>query len=78
MKRASLRSERHGSNFFILDDGFQHIRLKRDLDLVLLDATSPFGNMHLLPRGPLREPVDHLRRADVFISRGLARGPTSS
>ncbi len=62
-----LAFERHGSNFFILDDGFQHIRLKRDLDLVLLDATSPFGNMHLLPRGPLREPVDHLRRADVFI-----------
>ena len=59
--------ERHGSNFFILDDGFQHIGLKRDLDLVLLDATSPFGNMHLLPRGPLREPVDHLRRAHVFI-----------
>jgi tetraacyldisaccharide 4'-kinase len=59
--------KQHGSNFFILDDGFQHIRLKRDLDLVLLDATSPFGNMHLLPRGPLREPVDHLRRADVFI-----------
>jgi len=34
---------------------------------VLLDATSPFGNMHLFPRGPLREPVEHLRRADVFI-----------
>jgi len=62
-----LAYEQHGSNFFILDDGFQHIRLKRDLDLVLLDATSPFGNMHLLPRGPLREPVDHLRRADVFV-----------
>lgn len=59
--------ERHGSNFFILDDGFQHLRLKRDLDLVLLDASSPFGNMHLLPRGPLREPVDHLRRADAFV-----------
>jgi len=41
--------EQHGSNFFILDDGFQHVGLKRDLDLVLLDATSPFGNMHLLP-----------------------------
>jgi tetraacyldisaccharide 4'-kinase len=62
-----LAYEQHGSNFFILDDGFQHIRLKRDLDLVLLDATSPFGNMRLLPRGPLREPLDHLQRADVFI-----------
>jgi len=69
-----LASERHGSNFFILDDGFQHIRLKRDLDLVLLDATSPFGNMHLLPRGPLREPVDHLRRADVFIITRTGQG----
>jgi tetraacyldisaccharide 4'-kinase len=62
-----LAQKRHGSNFFILDDGFQHIVLKKDLDLVLLDATRPFGNMHLLPRGPLREPVDHLRRADAFI-----------
>jgi len=62
-----LAQERHGSNFFILDDGFQHMGLKKDFDLVLLDATRPFGNMHLLPRGPLREPVDHLRRADAFI-----------
>jgi tetraacyldisaccharide 4'-kinase len=66
--------EQHGSNFFILDDGFQHIGLKRDLDLVLLDATSPFGNMHLLPRGPLREPVEHLRRADVFILTRTGHG----
>jgi tetraacyldisaccharide 4'-kinase len=69
-----LAFERHGSNFFILDDGFQHIRLKRDLDLVLLDATSPFGNMRLLPRGPLREPVDHLQRADVFIITRTGQG----
>jgi tetraacyldisaccharide 4'-kinase len=62
-----LAHQQLGSNFFILDDGFQHLRLRRDLDLVLLDATSPFGNMHLLPRGPLREPVEHLQRADVFI-----------
>ena len=62
-----LAHERHGSNFFILDDGFQHLRLKRNLDLVLLDATNPFGNRHLLPRGPLREPVEHLERADLFI-----------
>jgi tetraacyldisaccharide 4'-kinase len=62
-----LAQERHGSDFFILDDGFQHMGLRKDLDLVLLDATSPFGNMHLLPRGPLREPMEHLRRADAFI-----------
>ncbi len=69
-----LAHERYGSNFFILDDGFQHIRLKRDLDLVLLDASSPFGNMHLLPRGPLREPVEHLQRADAFILTRTGHG----
>ena len=41
--------------------------LKRDLDLVLLDASNPFGNGYLLPRGPLREPVTELKRADAFI-----------
>lgn len=69
-----LARERHSSNFFILDDGFQHLSLKRNLDLVLLDATSPFGNMHLLPRGPLREPVDHLQRADAFILTRTGQG----
>lgn len=62
-----LAHEKHGTDFFILDDGFQHIPLHRDLDLVLLDATRPFGNRRLLPWGPLREPVDHLGRADAFI-----------
>jgi len=56
-----------GSNFFILDDGFQHISLKRDMDIVLLDAKNPFGNGHLLPWGPLREPLSGLRRADAYI-----------
>jgi tetraacyldisaccharide 4'-kinase len=56
-----------GSNFFILDDGFQHISLKRDMDIVLLDAKNPFGNGHLLPWGPLREPLSGLKRADTFI-----------
>jgi tetraacyldisaccharide 4'-kinase len=59
--------KKHGTDLFVLDDGFQHVKLHRDLDLVLLDATRPFGNMHLLPWGPLREPVDHLGRADAFI-----------
>ena len=59
--------ERHGSNFFILDDGFQHMALERDLDLVLLDASEPFGNGRLLPWGPLREPISQLSRADAFI-----------
>jgi len=59
--------EKHGTDFFILDDGFQHLGLARDLDIVLLDALRPFGNQHLLPWGPLREPVDHLGRADAFV-----------
>ncbi|MBW1999491.1 MAG: tetraacyldisaccharide 4'-kinase [Deltaproteobacteria bacterium] len=63
----SAAHHKYGVQFFILDDGFQHIRLKRDLDLVLLDASNPFGNGYLLPLGPLREPVDHLNRADAFI-----------
>ncbi|MBW2066621.1 MAG: tetraacyldisaccharide 4'-kinase [Deltaproteobacteria bacterium] len=63
----SVAREKYDTNFHVLDDGFQHVRLKRDLDLVLLDASSPFGNGYLLPLGPLREPIDHLRRADAFL-----------
>jgi len=59
--------QKFGSDFFIIDDGFQHIQLARDLNLVLMDAVHPFGNGHLLPRGPLREPMDQLARADAFI-----------
>lgn len=51
----------------VLDDGFQHRRLHRDLDLVLLDALAPFGYGHVLPRGLLREPLRGLRRADLLV-----------
>lgn len=51
----------------LLDDGFQHIRLHRDLNLLLVDAMNPFGNGALLPRGALREPLSEVRRADVVI-----------
>jgi tetraacyldisaccharide 4'-kinase len=51
----------------ILDDGFQHLALDRDLDLVLIDALNPFGNGSLLPLGPLREPITHLSRADAIV-----------
>lgn len=56
-----------GSELFIIDDGFQHMQLERDLNLVLMNAARPFGNGHLLPRGPLREPLAQLKRADAFI-----------
>ena len=54
-------------DLFLLDDGFQHFQLHRDLDLVLLDAASPFGNGYLLPRGPLREPLTALAAAQILI-----------
>lgn len=54
-------------DLFLLDDGFQHFQLYRDLDLVLLDAASPFGNGYLLPRGPLREPLTALAAAHSLI-----------
>jgi tetraacyldisaccharide 4'-kinase len=52
---------------FILDDGFQHRRLARDFDLVLIDACEPFGFGHTFPRGLLREPPSGLRRADAIL-----------
>jgi tetraacyldisaccharide 4'-kinase len=51
----------------VLDDAFQHLQLKRDIDIVLLDHDRPFGNSHLLPRGILREPFTAMKRATVFI-----------
>lgn len=51
----------------LLDDGFQHRRLQRDLDIVLVDAATPLNKLTLLPAGPLREPVSSLRRADLII-----------
>jgi tetraacyldisaccharide 4'-kinase len=55
----------HGAQLILLDDGFQHRRLARDLDLVLLDALEPFGFDHVFPRGTLREPETGLARAQV-------------
>ena len=55
------------ADIFILDDGFQHWRLARDLDIVAVDAVNPFGNGQLLPRGILREPLATLRRAGLLV-----------
>lgn len=60
--REHLRSE-----VFILDDGFQHLRVRRDLDIVTIDATNPFGGGRLLPQGRLRESLASLKRADLII-----------
>jgi tetraacyldisaccharide 4'-kinase len=56
-----------GVNWFILDDGFQHLQLWRDVDIVLLDAMTPFGGGQLLPAGRLREPSSALARADIVV-----------
>jgi tetraacyldisaccharide 4'-kinase len=60
-------AEHPETTVFLLDDGFQHRRVERDLDIVLIDATRPFGFGRLLPRGLLREPTQNLRRADTVI-----------
>lgn len=51
----------------IMDDGYQHWQLARDIDIVLVDTLTMFGNSCLLPRGTLREPLSHLDRADIFL-----------
>jgi tetraacyldisaccharide 4'-kinase len=59
--------EEFGSQLVLLDDAFQHRRIHRDLDMVLVDALEPYGYGHLLPRGLLREPLAGLARADVIV-----------
>jgi len=73
IKAGRLAIKEFHPDVIILDDGFQHIKLFRNLDIVLLDTAHPFGNGHLLPRGTLREPVDALARGDIFI---LSRSDT--
>jgi len=55
------------SDCFVLDDGFQHLQLARDLDIVTIDATNPWGGGHLLPLGRLRESLKGLKRASCFV-----------
>jgi tetraacyldisaccharide 4'-kinase len=61
-----LRALAAGANVIVLDDGFQHVKLHRDLDLVLVDAIQPFGYGRVLPAGLLREPLGVLSRAELF------------
>jgi tetraacyldisaccharide 4'-kinase len=66
--RGALKAiERFCADSIVLDDGFQHFRLARQLDLVSVDATCPFGGGHCLPRGTLREPFRALRRAGAIV-----------
>ncbi|QXD22366.1 tetraacyldisaccharide 4'-kinase [Opitutia bacterium ISCC 51] len=66
----SYAIRKYGVDTLILDDGFQYLPLKGRLNLLLVDKTNPFGNRRMLPRGILREPVKHLKRASyVFITK---------
>ena len=67
VRSAQVAREELASQLILLDDGFQHRRLARDLDIVLIDALNPFGHGHLLPRGLLREPRRGLRRARQLV-----------
>ena len=59
--------EHFGAEVAILDDGYQHWQLARDMDILLIDAVNVFGNGYMLPRGTLREPVSHIERAGVCL-----------
>ncbi len=64
---AQLLLERYGPDLLILDDGFQHMRLERDIDICLLDSQHPFGSGRVFPGGDLREPVAALSRAHAIV-----------
>lgn len=67
MRAAKIALNDYKVDAVILDDGFQQWRIKKDLEIVNIDATNPFGNCHLIPRGILRQPLRSLSRADVFV-----------
>lgn len=66
-KTGRYAMEHFGAEVAILDDGFQHWQLMRDLDILLVDAVNVFGNGYILPRGTLREPISHISRADICL-----------
>jgi tetraacyldisaccharide 4'-kinase len=64
---AEWARRKFGVTAFVLDDGFQHRKVQRDVDIVCVDATDRFGGRKLLPAGRLREPVENLARANVVV-----------
>jgi 3-deoxy-D-manno-octulosonic-acid transferase len=62
-----MLQERFGADVLILDDGFQHLRLERQVDIVLIDALRPFGGGEVFPLGWLREPLEALSRAEIIV-----------
>lgn len=67
VRAAETLLEKLGRHLILLDDGFQHRRLARDVDLVCFDCTEPESSLHLLPAGRLREPLRNLKRADAVV-----------
>lgn len=63
----SYAIDKYQVDTILLDDGFQHVQLKRDLDILLIDSTNPFGNGFTLPAGILREPLRNIKRADAIV-----------
>jgi tetraacyldisaccharide 4'-kinase len=70
VKAGAYAIKKFGCDTLVLDDGFQYLPLKGRLNLLLVDKTNPFGNGHMLPRGILREPIKHLKRASyIFLTK---------
>jgi len=67
IEAAKTAIEKHQAEILILDDGFQHIKLHRDFNIMLIDGNLKFGNEKLLPQGPLREPISEISRADCIL-----------
>ena len=67
LMNGQIALQRFGVQGLLLDDGYQYLPLQRDLNILLIDSHIGFGDEHLLPRGILREPLSHLRRANLFL-----------
>jgi tetraacyldisaccharide 4'-kinase len=70
-RAARFVEEKEGADVFLLDDGFQHLKLARDLDIVLVPEEDDLERMACLPRGPLREPRSALRDAELLVRMGM-------
>lgn len=67
VKVSEQAKNKYNCNLILLDDAFQHLRIKRDINILLVDAKNMFGNNQLLPLGPLREPLSSIDRSDIIL-----------
>jgi tetraacyldisaccharide 4'-kinase len=73
----ALELEQKGVDIFLLDDGFQHLQLARDVNILLMDSSQPLGNELLLPAGSLREPLSEMGRADLLVFTRTETSPSA-